>query len=161
MELNWQVRQPVQYPDEPLSDQVFHTLLSLMQVSRQLSHRIAETRGISPPQLSVLRYLAETGPLKVGQIQGYLHKSPSTTSALIDQLERKGYVKRARSEDDRRVVMVGLTTRGHQMALTIPLEGLPRLRWGLREVPQERLSVMQGVLEELLTIMKIEGDVNE
>jgi DNA-binding MarR family transcriptional regulator len=148
-------------PNEPLSDQVFHKLLSLMRVSRQLSHQISETRGISPPQLSVLRYLMETGPLQVGQIQAYLHKSPSTTSALIDQLEGKGYVKRARSEEDQRVVMVGLTTRGQQMAMTVPLEGLPRLRWGLREIPHGRLTVMLGVLDELLTIMKIEGDVNE
>ncbi len=105
-----------------------------MRIARQRSHQISETQGISAPQLSVLLYMLEAGSLKIGQIQAYLHKSPSTASALVDQLQEKGYVNRERSEEDQRIVIVTLTDAGHKMALETALEGLPRLRVELRKV---------------------------
>ncbi|WP_462271222.1 MarR family winged helix-turn-helix transcriptional regulator [Ligilactobacillus agilis] len=41
-----------------------------------------------------------------------LHLTPGTLTAMVDRLVRKGYVKRLRSEDDRRVIRLGLTKKG-------------------------------------------------
>ena len=41
-----------------------------------------------------------------------LHLTPGTLISMADRLVRKGYVIRLRSEDDRRVIRLGLTKKG-------------------------------------------------
>ena len=41
-----------------------------------------------------------------------LHLTPGTLTTTIDRLIKKGYVRRIRGEDDRRVIRLGLTKKG-------------------------------------------------
>jgi DNA-binding MarR family transcriptional regulator len=99
----------------------------------------------------------ESEPATVGQVQAFVHKSPSTTSSLIAQLEEKGYVTRTRSREDNRVVLVELTPSGLEIAANTPLGGLPLLRRRLGNLSQERLSEIHGVLDEIMHLMEVTG----
>jgi len=140
--------------DEPLSDQVFHQLLALLRLKRQYDHLIENEQGLKPRDFSVLRYLLELGPVKVSQIQTFLHHSPSTTSALIAQLEEAGYVSRNRSDEDNRVVIVTLTGNGRLVAEQAPFGGLPLLRRRLSGLSEARLQEINAVLVELIQLME-------
>ena len=140
--------------NEPLSDQVFHQLLTLMRIHRQYSRHINDEQGITPREISVLRFLSENDTVQVNQIQNYIHHSPSTTSTLIDKLEDAGYIARTRSQTDRRVVLVTLTAQGHGLLATTPLGGMPLLRRELETMPQERLTTMFDVLTEIQSLMQ-------
>lgn len=142
----------------PLSDQVFHQLLDLLRSSRQYSRNIIAEQGLTPRQLSVLRYLLDAGPATVGQIQIFTHKSPSTTSELIAELEEIGFVCRARSTVDNRVVDVSLTPLGEEKARFAKLSGLPLLRRRLRALPGDRLQEISGVISELTQLMEDPGE---
>ena len=142
------------FTDEPLSDQIFHQFLALLRQRRQYARQIESERGIKPRDFSVLRFLLETGPATVGQVQTFLHHSPSTTSALVAQLEEAGYVSRSRSETDNRVVIVRLTAVGQEMAEQSPFGGLPLLRRRLSHLPEARLQEIGGVLAELMQLME-------
>lgn len=137
-----------------LSDQVFHQLLDLLRNSRLYARNIISEQGITPRQLSVLRYLHDAGPATVGQIQSYTHKSPSTTSELIAELEEMGFVIRTRSTIDNRVVHVDLTTTGREKARITPLSGLPLLRRRLSTLSGDRLQEMSGMLAEFTQLME-------
>lgn len=139
---------------ESLSDQVFHRLLILQQISRQHARQMVDERNITPRDFSVLRYLLEIGKASVGQIQAFVHKSPSTASLLIAQLEEKGFVSRTRSVEDNRIVYVSLTEAGQVIAETTPMKGLPLLRRRLRTRSETRLREMYSVLEEILQLME-------
>jgi DNA-binding MarR family transcriptional regulator len=139
---------------EPLSDQVFHRFLVLQHTLRRHARALIDERGLTPRDLSVLRYLLESESATVGQVQAFVHKSPSTTSSLIAQLEDKGYVTRTRSQEDQRVVIVELTVAGRQIAKNTPLAGLPLLRRRLRNLSEERLSEIDGVLNEIMQLME-------
>ena len=139
---------------EPFSDHVFHLFLTLQRHSQRYAHYLLDESGITPRDLSVLRYLLETGSATVGQVQTYLHKSPSTTSALIAQLEGKGYLTRTRSQEDNRVVIVALTPLGVEFARNTPLGGLPLLRSRLGQLSEKRLAEIEGVLEEIMQLME-------
>lgn len=139
--------------DEPFSDQVFHQFLALLRLIRQYATQLSDERGIKPRDLSVLRFLVERGPATVSQVQTFLHNSPSTASALIAQLEEAGLVQRNRSANDNRVVMVSLTPAGHQTIEETPLGGLPLLRRRLHTLAPERLTEINGVLQELMHLM--------
>ena len=120
---------------DPLSDQVFHQLLGIQHYSRRHARQLADDRDLNPRDFSVLRFLLETGSATVGEIQAFIHKSLSTTSTLIAQLEEKGRVTRTRSQADNRVVIVRLTPDGREIAENTPLEGMPLLRRRLGILP--------------------------
>lgn len=140
-------------PDNDHADQVFHQFLGLMRFHRQYARQIIDEQGIKPRDLSVLRFFSETGPATVGQAQAYLHKSASTTSALIANLEKEGYVTRTRSQEDNRVVIVELTEAGQHLIATTPLRDMPLLRRNMRQLPDERLQQISEVLAEIKQMM--------
>ncbi|MFC2023436.1 MarR family winged helix-turn-helix transcriptional regulator [Chloroflexota bacterium] len=114
-----------------------------------------DERGLTPRDLSVLRYLLETESATVGRVRAFMHTSPSTASTLIAQLEAKGYLTRTRSPHDNRVVIVELTPVGLQLAGDTPLGGLPLLRRRLANLPPERLAEIDGVLLEITGLMEV------
>jgi DNA-binding MarR family transcriptional regulator len=137
-----------------LSDQVFHQILTLLRYARQHGRQLIDARGITPRDFSVLRHLRDSSCATVGQIQAFLHNSPSTTSALIAQLEENGYVTRRRSQKDNRVVIVALTPLGEDIADNTPLGGLPLLRRRLGQLSEKRLGEVGGVLTEIMQLME-------
>lgn len=139
---------------EPLSDQIFHQFLALLRQRRQYARQIESERGIKPRDFSVLRFLWESGPAMVSQVQAFLHNSASTTSTLISQLEEAGYVSRSRSREDSRVVIVSLTPAGQEVAEQAPFGGLPLLRRRLSNLPEARLHEIGSVLAELMQLME-------
>ena len=143
---------------EPLSDQVFHRLLTLLHSSRRHARQMMDESGLTPRDFSVLRYLMESDSATVGQVQAFLHKSPSTTSTLIAQLEEEGYLTRRRSPEDNRVVIVELTPAGRALTENTPLGGLPLLRQELGHLTEPRLLEMDAVLNELLQLMEAAED---
>jgi DNA-binding MarR family transcriptional regulator len=144
--------------ENPLAADTFHRLLKILRFLRQHTHKM-KSEGISPRDYAVLRFLLESGPATVGEVQTYLHKSPSTTSTLIAQLEEAGYVSRTRSQKDNRVVVVELTPAGQEIAEETPLGGLPLLRHQLRKLPEDRLGHLNQALTEIMQLLEVpEGD---
>jgi DNA-binding MarR family transcriptional regulator len=145
--------------NETISDQVFHQLLALMRVKRQYARKVIDQQGIKPRDMSVLLFISEQDVVTVSQVQHFIHHSPSTTSTLIAGLEEAGFLTRTRSATDNRVVLVSLTSEGHDLVERTPLGGLPLLRRELQTLPAERLVEMLSVLEEIQQLMT--GQVSE
>jgi len=145
--------------NDPISDQVFHELLSLMRVIRQYARTVIDQQGIKPRDMSVLLFISEQDIVTVSQVQQFIHHSPSTTSTLIADLEKAGFVTRTRSQSDNRVVLVSLTPQGHDLVKRLPLGGLPLLRRELQTLPADRLVEMLSMLEEIQQLMT--GQVSE
>ncbi len=64
--------------------------------------------GLGPSDLRCLDWLS-SGPLTAGELSRAVGLRPAATTALVDRLERDGWVRRVRSEGDRRRVLVELT----------------------------------------------------
>jgi DNA-binding MarR family transcriptional regulator len=71
--------------------------------------------GIAQAEAHVLAQLAD-GPASVGDLHRSFGHKRSTLTAVVDRLEAKGYVDRAANPDDRRSVVVRLTTTGRPVA---------------------------------------------
>jgi DNA-binding MarR family transcriptional regulator len=141
--------------DSPLSDQVFHQLLTFQHNVRCHARQLADESDLTPREFSVLRFLLEIGSATVGEIQAFIHRSLSTTSMLIAQLEEKGRLTRTRSQEDNRVVIVQLTPEGREIAERTPMEGMPLLRRRLGTLPEPRLLEMLGILNEIVQLMEV------
>ena len=73
--------------------------------SMEFHEAIANALGLHATDLKALRLLGE-GPLTVGRIAEGLELTGPSATALVDRLERAGYVRRERSTADRRQVTI-------------------------------------------------------
>ena len=77
-------------------------------------------------QFQTLKAVSGSDQLSIGALSGQLRVDMSTMSRNVALLERNGYVLRARSADDGRIVQVALTAKGKR--------ALHTLRCGERDV---------------------------
>ena len=145
--------------DESLSDAAFHRLLAITRIARQHARQLADAQGLRPREQSVLHHLLENEGVTIGRLQHYLHKSPSTTSALVAKLEDAGLVERTRSVEDNRVVLVTLTPEGRERAQRTPLAGFPLLRRQLGTLPEARQAEINDVLAQILTLIEGQNEL--
>ena len=72
------------------------------------------TGDLSGSQFGTLEMLFHLGPMNQKDIGQKLLISKSNVVTVIDNLEKRGFVRRQRSEEDRRHVFVHLTKSGRQ-----------------------------------------------
>ena len=82
----------------------------LLDLSRELN------RGnVSYAQFFLLGYLSSEQQLTMTDISRKMGHSTAAATGLVDRLEKLGYVQRLHAADDRRKVMVQITTKGIQL----------------------------------------------
>ncbi len=101
-------------------EQVLMVLRQILRAISMQSRFLAQSYGITMPQLIVMRALGSKGALSIGALSREVSLSQATVTAIIDRLERKLIVSRQRSSSDRRRVLVDLTERGNQTLLEAP-----------------------------------------
>src|SRR4028118_1658889 len=72
----------------------------------------AKRMGIEASELSTLEHLQAAGPMTLGRLGERLSMSPGAITALVDRLEKKGYVERIPNPKDRRSALVRETEAG-------------------------------------------------
>lgn len=81
--------------------------------------RPLDDHGLSPARWRLLIALlaqTEEGEATIGELAAHLAVREPTVTATVDRAERDGLVTRSRSPQDRRVVVVGITRRGRDVA---------------------------------------------
>lgn len=71
--------------------------------------------GLTFSQYGALDILYHLGPLPLGQIAEKILRSEGNMTTVVDNLERRGLVRRERNERDRRVITLSLTDTGRQI----------------------------------------------
>ncbi|MFD9128850.1 MarR family winged helix-turn-helix transcriptional regulator [Kitasatospora sp. NPDC059571] len=115
-----------QIPDEELLRLDRMICFSLHAASRAFDsvYRVAlRELGLTYPQYLAMLVLWEHGELPVKRIGEYLRLDSGTLSPLLKRLEAAGHVRRERSPEDERSVVVRLTPAGvalREKALEVP-----------------------------------------
>jgi len=76
------------------------------------SKSMAAVLGITGPQRLVIRIIGRFPSIHARQLAHILHLHPSSLTALLKRLERRGVIRRRRDERDRRRWLLGLTRQG-------------------------------------------------
>ena len=133
-------------------------LTELGQAFRRAYRSLRRLRGrdthllggeISHAQFELLAELRERGPLPAGELAHVAGLSAATVSQMLDHLAADGHVERVRSETDRRVVLIELTTHGRRRVEET--KALWRERWkeALEGVSDKELRITAGVLQRI------------
>ncbi|HEX6446731.1 MAG TPA: MarR family transcriptional regulator [Streptosporangiales bacterium] len=108
--------------------------------------------GMSSTQGRTLARLEEYGPVRVTDLAAAEHVAQPTMTALVDRMERAGYVRRQQDAADGRVVLVAVTDAGRerraQSRRAMAEVLVPRLR-RLSGEQRERLTQLTRALAEL------------
>jgi DNA-binding MarR family transcriptional regulator len=87
----------------------------LSQVAREITLRQAADvccGDLTLEQYQTLRAVSASAPCSIGSLSALLRVDLSTMSRNVSLLERNGYLSRARSADDGRIVHVGISAKG-------------------------------------------------
>jgi DNA-binding MarR family transcriptional regulator len=77
-------------------------------------HHLVSRGQITVPQLTALDILVKKGKCTMGQLTSELRLTAGAVTNLVNKLYQAGLVRRSRSPDDRRVVLVSATARGER-----------------------------------------------
>ncbi|APS23344.1 MULTISPECIES: MarR family winged helix-turn-helix transcriptional regulator [Streptomyces] len=143
-------------PDAELLRLDHQVCFSLHAASRAFGgyyRRALKDLGLTYSQYLVMLVLWERGPQAVKAIGERLHLDSGTLSPLLKRLESAGLVRRERSREDERSVVIELTGEGaglRERALSVPRGVLAATGLSLEEVLglQEVLGRLTGALGE-------------
>jgi DNA-binding MarR family transcriptional regulator len=134
---------------KPDVDAIVETLIYLYTESRRLTKGLARRYGLTGPQLTVIKILAEIGDLSLSSLSERIKAQNSTVTGIIDRMEREELVLRERSEADRRVVLIRLSDKGRRLAQTIRVEPMEIFRQALTKMPKKDQSELFRILVQL------------
>jgi MarR family transcriptional regulator, organic hydroperoxide resistance regulator len=85
------------------------------QAVRRARGAAAADGGLTLSQYALLEGLTSRPEARVQELALSAGITPSTATRILDALERRGIVRRARSDEDRRAVAVSLTDHGERL----------------------------------------------
>ena len=135
---------------------ITHCLRRIIKSFQNYSQNVYSHFGITGPQLWVIKTIYQDGSLPLGELSKRMYLHPSTLTAAVDRLEKKGYVLRNRVEKDRRVINVQLTPQGNRLAKRAPKPIQGKMIYGLRKLKKDELSLIYRSIEKLVEIMEAE-----
>lgn len=136
--------------------EIMQSLRRIYKAMQDYSQEVSQNFGITGPQLWVLKALSANGSLPLGQLSKMMYLHPSTISGVVDRLGKKGYVRRDRLQEDRRVVKVQLSPKGKRLVRKTPNPVHGRMIYGLGKLKKEKLSSIGDAIQELVEIVEAE-----
>jgi DNA-binding MarR family transcriptional regulator len=123
-----------------LDNQICFAVYSTAHAFNRVYKPLLDRLGLTYPQYLVMLVLWERDGLPVKDIGERLHLDSGTLTPLLKRLEVAGLIKRSRSTEDERQVLIALTPQGQA------------LREKARDVPQSILAASACSVSELSAI---------
>ena len=144
-------RRPVLHPVLPLEDSVFIALHKTADSLGVEAEQLLKAHGLTGTQYNVLRILrgAEPEGLPCRAIGERMISHDPDMTRLLDRMEKRGLISRARQTDDRRVVKTRITSAGLGLlkSLDQPVRELHKRQF--HHLPAARLKTLAKLLEEV------------
>ncbi|MGG7619685.1 MarR family winged helix-turn-helix transcriptional regulator [Robertmurraya sp. GLU-23] len=84
-------------------------------IIKQKGREILSNYTITPPQFVALQWLFEEGDMTIGELSNKMFLACSTTTDLVDRMEKNKLVLRVKDPNDRRVVRIHLLEEGERI----------------------------------------------
>jgi MarR family transcriptional regulator, 2-MHQ and catechol-resistance regulon repressor len=110
---------------DQLTYRYLNSYTKLMRAAESVTgrvHRALPATGLTLSQFGVLEALYHKGPLCQKEIATKILKSTGNITLVVDNLEKRGLVRRERDNDDRRYLTIHLTESGLKLIVTVYAE---------------------------------------
>lgn len=143
-----------QMMDEQMIAEIEKDLRFISGYIKRKGREILNNYTITPPQFVALQWLYELGDLTIGELSNKMYLAFSTTTDLVDRLEKNNLVKRFRDEKDRRVVRVHLLEEGVQIIDEVIKKRQLDLAKLLEKFTEDEVRILNQYLKKLHDSMK-------
>jgi MarR family transcriptional regulator, organic hydroperoxide resistance regulator len=137
----------------PISQEQVTTIETLLRristVIRRKGREILADFSITPPQFDALLYLDEHGALTIGELSNKMYLAYSTTTDLVDRMERNQLVERIRDQNDRRVVRLRMMDKGAELIEKVLIARRNYLAKVLEQMSAEEREILIESLKKL------------
>lgn len=144
--------------EDTLDHEILRAIRRMIRAVDLYSRSLVVRDGITVPQLLCLMALNADGSLSTGALAKKVHLTPSTVTGILDRLEKRKYVQRARDERDRRVVRVRIKEPGRAVVQVAPNPIQSKLVQGLRALRVQEKGEILHSLTRLLELMEVRED---
>ena len=110
-----------------------------------------EKLGLTYTQYVVMMVFWEFGGMSEKELGEKVHLDSGTLAPLLKRLEKQGYVRRERPEENERVLLITLTAEGE--ALKEEAVSVPDSMKGCIDLPDEELWELKKLLDKALSKM--------
>ncbi|MCH7322294.1 MULTISPECIES: MarR family winged helix-turn-helix transcriptional regulator [Solibacillus] len=121
---------------------------------KQKGREILSNYIITPPQFVALQWLQESGDMTIGDLSTKMYLAFSTTTDLVDRMEKNELVQRVRDENDRRVVRIHLLPEGERIIQEVIVKRQDYLRDITDEFDTVEFEQLLKYLQKLHLLMK-------
>jgi DNA-binding MarR family transcriptional regulator len=121
------------------------------------SKSLAQRYGLTGPQVVLLKELDRQQPLSTGQLAERVALGQATVSQILDRLEKRGFVRRFRSDVDKRRVMNEITEEGRSGIDRSPPLIQERFTDELKKLSDWERTLILSTLQRVASMMQVEG----
>ncbi|MBD1381159.1 MarR family winged helix-turn-helix transcriptional regulator [Metabacillus arenae] len=132
------------------------SLRHISGIIKQKGREILSQYTITPPQFVALQWLMEHGDLTIGELSSKMYLACSTTTDLIDRMEKNSLVVRVKEPNDRRVVRIHLLEEGERIIEEVIAKRQHYLTDVLNDFTEDEVNSLQKSLAKLQQEMKDE-----
>ena len=137
---------------DPRASEALDAYAALLQACRIIQARVERfllAAGLTPTQFAVMAALLRGGPLGQRELTRQVMTSAGNMTDLVDKLEARGLVRRARGERDRRAVQVALTQAGRDLISPLALQHAAEIAAAMTGLEPDELQRLDSLLRRL------------
>lgn len=131
-------------------------LSKISEGMKKVGKETLQKTPITLPQYVALQYLHEFGKMTIGELSNKIHLAFSSTTDLIDRLEKQQLVKRIRSKKDKRVVYIYLSENGKSMVNQVLEARKKHLSTLFYDIEEDKMVEMAEVLKVFVDTLEKE-----
>ena len=121
---------------------------------KQKGREILSNYTITPPQFVALQWLREIGDMTIGDLSNKMYLAFSTTTDLVDRMEKNELVVRVKDPNDRRVVRIHLLEEGERIIDEVIKKRQEYLEGIMYNFTDEEIEQLNTMLMKLLHEMR-------
>lgn len=138
----------MQAPELEQAMLAYRGLIRTSRKLRRLVRPIFDAWNLTGAQFATLSRIPPGG-ISLTELAATSLADPATVSGVVERLAKSGLVERARSETDRRVLVITLTPRGREIVDAITPLHQRAMAQVLGKVSPERLALLCELLSEV------------
>lgn len=128
---------------------------------RSISYRIRSSGRevlrdfpITPAQFDVLQYIYFSGDKRMTDVSNYLGITKSTTTGLVQRIVELGYLKKDKSNRDRRSYIIKITNSGKRIIQKVIEKRVEYIKGIIEKIQTDKVEKLSGILSEFLDIIQ-------
>lgn len=118
-------------------------------IIKQKGREMLSNYKITPPQFLALQWLFEDGDMTIGELSNKMYLACSTTTDLIDRMEKNLLLERTKDQNDRRVVRIHLLEKGERIIDEVIKKRQGYLEEILADFSAEEIHFLQSSLKKM------------